>query len=71
MAKIINDKLYSLINGYNKIITETGKLPPPLKAGGNLSVKDLMDVIYYLMRVILEQKKQVKHILILQIDQKK
>ena len=51
MAKIINDKLYSLINGYNKIITETGKLPPPLKAGGNLSVKDLMDVIYYLMRV--------------------
>lgn len=51
MANVQNDKLIGLINGYNKVIQETGKLPPPLKANGNLSVKDLMDVIYYLMRI--------------------
>ena len=51
MANVQNDKLIGLINGYNKVIQETGKLPPPLRANGNLSVKDLMDVIYYLMRI--------------------
>lgn len=51
MANVKNDKLIGLINGYNKVIQETGKLPPPLRANGNLSVKDLMDVIYYLMRI--------------------
>ena len=51
MANVQNDKLIGLINGYNKVIQETGKLPSPLKANGNLSVKDLMDVIYYLMRI--------------------
>lgn len=51
MANVQNDKLIGLINGYNKVIQETGKLPPPLRANGNLSVKDLMDVIYYLMKI--------------------
>lgn len=51
MDNIQNDKLIGLINGYNKVIKETGKLPPPLRANGNLSVKDLMDLIYYLMKI--------------------